>query len=109
MVTSQNPKSKSLAPGTHTVRVTASYGTGNILWTQDLDIKVIQVKKAKKPKKSKVKKTPKKRKRVAEKEIPQLVQNPTLNNDTSTSLPIALLALLGGIGPIIAIRKSFKI
>ncbi len=47
-IISINPRSYTFRPGEHTIMLTASYGTGDIIWSQNIPIQVIQEKKAKK-------------------------------------------------------------
>ncbi|MBC7503738.1 lamin tail domain-containing protein [Candidatus Gracilibacteria bacterium] len=102
VIISKNPKSKSLTIGAHTIVVTAAYGTGEAIWTSRIYADVSKIKKLKK---SKIKK-PSKKKLVTKKKIfttpvQLVVADPVAKDDT----PYAAMALIGGIMPILILRR----
>lgn len=102
---SKNPKSKALTIGTHTIEVTASYGTWEAIWTRQIYADVSKIKKVKKPKKAKVKKTPKEKivtkKVVINPPVQPRVSDPVSQDDT----PYTAMALIWGIIPILLLRR----
>ncbi len=104
-IISKNPKSKSFVPWTHTIRVIAGYSDSTPIWSRDIHVEVIKVKKPKKIKKIKVSK-------IVQKSWSTIVntttQNPPEEQKTSDNIPFVTLALIGGIMPILVLRRVFS-
>jgi hypothetical protein len=103
VITSKNPKSRSLAPGIHEISVSASYsGSTDILWTQILSVKVDKISKSKKSKNLKTKKEkiiPKKEIQSSPISLPETKQVP------EDDIPYTTMALFGGILPLVLFRR----
>ena len=98
---SKNPKSRAFAPGTHEIRVAASYsGSTDILWTQTISATVEKIKKAKKPKKIKAPKSKIKK----ETQVTSVIV-PEIENPPEDDIPYTTIALFGGILPLVLLRR----
>ncbi len=102
VITSSNPRSKSFAPGIHTVQLIAGYSSDMPIWTRDIIVKVTKIWKMKKSKK--IKKT-----KIVHNSIsisyPNNENNIKQEQKNDNEFPFVSLVLIGGILPIIALRK----
>ncbi len=107
-IVSKNPRSKTFPKWVHMVIVSARYiGTDVPLWTESIQLKVLQIKKPKKPKKpkkispkKKVTKSPKVKKWTTE-----ITLSPFVTPNEDRSLPYELIYLLSWAGIIYLFRR----
>jgi hypothetical protein len=108
VIESKNPRSKVFSKWVHTVMVSARYiGTDVSLWSESIQLKVLQIKKPKKPKKpkkispkKKVTKSPKVKKWTTE-----MTLSPFVTPNEDRSLPYELIYLLSWVGSIYLFRR----
>lgn len=108
VIESQNPRSKVFSKWVHTVMVSARYsGTDVPLWSESINLKVVQIKKPKNPKKpkkistkKKVTKSPKVKKRATE-----VTMSPFVAPNENQSLPYELIYLLSWASSIYLFRR----
>lgn len=106
VIDSNNPKSKSLEIGRHSVKVIAWYNIDSPLWSKEFDIVIQKIKKPKKIKaknKSKIDQLSWSNKEKTDIKTHQFSQNDSPKN--THEFPISVLAFFGWLVPIYWIRK----
>jgi hypothetical protein len=103
IITSKNPRSKNLSIGSHNITVVASYSwSTDILWTDAIVATVERSIIAKKPKKIK---TPKTDTKKESQWVPIIVMEP--DKILEDDIPYTTIALVGGILPLVLLRRFF--
>jgi hypothetical protein len=106
IIESKNPKSKSLTPGVHMVRLIAGYSSDVPIWSQDIRVTVIQTQKPKKQKKAKISKIGYNKWSITQSESQNTQINTPIEEQKNTdTIPYTAMALIGGIVPLLIIRK----
>ncbi len=106
IVESKNPKSKSFVPGIHTIRLIAGYSSDNFLWDRIIQVKVIKIQKPKKIKKTKQTKIVHMSWSIIDSNTKNTQLSDTKKEEkTDDSIPYAMMAIIGGIVPLITLRK----
>lgn len=101
---SKNPKSHAFSPWKYTIQIMAWFSDNTPLWTQDIDIQVIKIKKSKKIKIKKIQpKKDKKKVLVTPNMYHKSDADPT--NNTKENFPFTSIAILIGIFPIVLLRR----